>query len=180
MNRKIIASLSSFTLIMSFAALSVAVFADENADKPTDEQIENIQSNCNSIKDSLKRVQKIDSKTRVTLGTTYQSILKKYITPLNNRFVNNNNLNQDLMNLQIDIANDYENFRSSFIDYSKQMEELIAIDCKENPNEFYSKLAKTRASRKNLNDYALKVNSNITKHIDLVTKLKDSMEDNND
>ena len=47
------------------------------------EQENAIVDHCESIKDSLKTVQKNDSRTRVYLGGYYEMILSKFIMPLN-------------------------------------------------------------------------------------------------
>ena len=56
----------------------------------SDMQKNTIFSQCEKIKDNLKNVQKADAKARVYLGSYYEAILIKFITPLNVRLVENN------------------------------------------------------------------------------------------
>ena len=91
----------SFLIITFF---SVAFFqittshADSNA--PSNEQIENIKTNCSSIKHSLKQVQNSDRNTRVAIGYSYQTILADFMTPLNVRLIKNNLIRPELSEIQ--------------------------------------------------------------------------------
>ena len=50
----------------------------------------NISAGCASIQVRLRNLQKNDSKTRVLLGTNYQTLLTNYLSPLNVRLIKNN------------------------------------------------------------------------------------------
>lgn len=165
----------SVATISIFSLSSLAFAEEEKKDEPTDEQLSNIQENCPSIKESLRKVQRLDSKTRTTLGATYQSILTRYITPLNVRLVKNNQTDQNLSDLQTEFVNERENFNHDFISYSQKMESLISIDCKNSPKDFYEKLTETREARKKLNDSAKAVNSIIFEQSKSVESLRDSI-----
>ena len=131
-----------------------------------------ISQNCNSIKTSLSSLQKSDSKTRVLLGTSYQTILTNFLTPLNVRLVKNNNTDATLSSIQTNLASERDTFQDQFIKYSQFLEDLISTDCKNNPDEFYEKLDATRALRKTLNKTVSRINKLITKHLTIVTELK--------
>lgn len=106
-----------------------------------------IVNHCESIINSLKTVQRNDSRARVYLGRYYENILNKFITPLNVRLVENNLSNADLISNQNDFAKTRTNFMIDYVEYQKDLEDLVATNCKESPEVFYEKLVKTREKR---------------------------------
>lgn len=107
-----------------------------------------ISQHCSTIHQSLAQLQKVDSKIRINLGTTYETIATKFITPLNLRLVKNNR--PTLSTIQSDFMSGQATFRSAYTNYMRSMEELISIDCKTNPDQFYNKLTDVRAKREDL------------------------------
>lgn len=139
----------------------------------SNEQKGAISQNCNSIKTSLKSLQKTDSRTRVLLGTSYQTILTNFLTPLNLRLVKDNQPNTTLSTIQTNLASERNVFQEQFIKYSQQLEELISIDCQNHPEDFYTKLQATRKERTQLNRSAIHINSLVDKHLATVNALKE-------
>lgn len=109
-----------------------------------------ISQNCSTIRQSLEQLQKVDSKIRISLGTTYETIATKFITPLNLRLVRNNL--PTLSTIQSDFTLGQAAFRSSYTDYMRAMEELMAIDCRTEPDHFYDTLVKVRKQREALRE----------------------------
>lgn len=144
----------------------------------SDEQKGSISQNCNAIKTSLQSLQKSDSKTRVLLGTSYQTILTNFLAPLNIRLIKANLSDATLSTAQANIASEWTTFQDQFIKYSQSLEALIATDCKNQPEDFYNKLDSTRSLRKALNKISIKINKLITSSIDTVTTLRNSLEPN--
>ena len=107
-----------------------------------------ISQNCSTIQKTLSQLQKVDSRTRTYLGTTYETIANQFIIPLNLRLVKNNR--PILGNIQADFISEQANFRTRYTDYMRDLEELIVTDCKNRPEEFYQKLVDTRAQREEL------------------------------
>ena len=138
----------------------------------SDEQKTAISDNCPSIKQSLRSLQKADSRTRVYLGSIYQITLTDYITPLNLRLVKNNQPSADLTSIQADFTSARDDSAKKFITYSQSLEELILIDCSKNPEDFYDKLQDVRKKRTELSDSAAKVSKILNTHVDAVTKMK--------
>ena len=134
-----------------------------------------ISQNCNAIKTSLSSLQKTDSKTRVLLGTSYQAVLANFLTPLNIRLVKANRSDANLSTTQANIASEWSTFQEQFIKYSQSLESLIAIDCKNNPDDFYTSLEQTRSYRKSLDKTAIKINKLINSSVNTVTSLRDSL-----
>ena len=159
-------------LVLALLATSVASVSPVFATSLSEEQRGAISQNCNSIKTSLSSLQKSDSKVRVLLGTSYQTILSNFLTPLNIRLVKNNATDATLSSIQTNLASERNTFQEQFIRYSKSLENLIAIDCKNNPDEFYKNLDETRTLRSALNKTAVRIHKLIDKHLSIVRELK--------
>lgn len=156
-------------------ALMMLVILAPQASALTPEQEGAISQNCASINQSLKALQKTDARTRVYLGSVYQSVLTDFITPLNLRLVRNNVPNTDLVDDQSDFTKARNNFSHDFIAYSQSLEELIAADCQNHPSEFYDKLESTREKRRVVAEDVAKIQQLITEHTEQVIKLKESI-----
>ncbi|MBR3220338.1 hypothetical protein IKF76_00520 [Candidatus Saccharibacteria bacterium] len=134
-----------------------------------------ISQNCAHLKQSLKSLQKADSRTRVHLGTTYQNILTNYITPLNLRLVRNDQPNTELTRLQTEFSTAREGFAQKFIRYSQSLEALIATDCKSQPDLFYTRLESTRALRHTVSASVARLDQLLSEHITAVTNFKEQL-----
>lgn len=104
-----------------------------------------ISQNCSTIQQALSQLQKVDSRTRTYLGTTYETIANRFITPLNLRLVKNNR--PTLSDIQTEFTLGQSRFREAYTDYMRELEALIVADCKHHPDEFYQKLTITREKR---------------------------------
>ena len=158
--------------LVGFSSLS-PVFAETNIDS---EKLENIEMDCQSIKQTLKRVQNIDKNTRISIGRSYQTILTNFITPLNVRIVKNNSSNAELTNIQSRFVEARETFNRNYIAYSQEFENLLGIDCKNEPRAFYDQLEKTREKRAEVAASTKKVREIINEHKAEVEKLKNTFE----
>lgn len=114
-----------------------------------------IRQNCSTIQQNLGQLQKIDSRTRTYLGTTYETLANRFITPLNLRLVKNNR--PTLSGLQAEFSTEQANFRSAYTDYMRELESLITTDCRQDPDGFYDKLEITRARRADLRSITMKL-----------------------
>ncbi|MBQ6130469.1 hypothetical protein IJI72_02145 [Candidatus Saccharibacteria bacterium] len=139
--------------------------------------ISSISENCGSIRNSLKAVQRSDSRARTYFGAIYETVSSKYLTPLNLRLVKNNLSSVDLINLQSSLADSRTAFSTDFIAYSKSLEELITIDCRLEPETFYEKLQTTRQLRAAVAEDMQKLNSSLSSSVKIVEKLKSSLGD---
>ena len=148
----------------------VAVVPAALAISETEEKV--ISASCSSIKDILKTVQKNDAKARVYFGSYYETILTKFITPLNVRLIENNLSSAKLVENQNKFAEGKTIFSSDFIKYQQSLEELVLIDCKSEPARFYEKLVLVRDRRKIMEQDVLKMRSLLSEHVKLVNNLK--------
>lgn len=128
--------------------------------------------NCETVRNSLKMLQKTDARARVNLGARYETILTKYITPLNIRLVENNLSNAELVENQNNFVETRRVFSSDFIKYQRGLEELVGMNCKEDPDLFYNKLVVVRQKRKIMEQDVLKMREIIAQHVKLVNALK--------
>ena len=141
----------------------------------TKEQAGAISQSCDSIKQSLKTLQKTDSKTRAFLGSTYENLISNFISPLNLRLTKNNLPSATLSDLHSSIGEQRQQFVQDFTSYSRDLETLIAMDCKNNPEEFYTQLEKTRKSRAALEQTIDALRMLFTKHVNGVNSLKGNL-----
>lgn len=137
------------------AVLLMTVILSTPADALTEYQSKAISQNCSTMQKSLSQLQKVDSRTRSYLGTTYETIANRFIIPLNLRLVKNNR--PVLSNIQADFIAEQNNFRTKYTDYMRELEALIVTDCKNQPEEFYRKLTETRIRREELRQSTVKL-----------------------
>lgn len=132
-----------------------------------------ISEGCEKIRESLKTVQHQDSRTRVYLGRYYETVISKYITPLNVRLVENNLFDGGLMDNQDSFSKTRNNFIIDFIEYQKGLEDLVATDCKSEPEGFYNKLVKVREQRKLVEKDTVLLKELMMTQLKLVNELKE-------
>lgn len=138
----------------------------------TDTQEKAIVDHCEEIRENLKNIQKLDARTRVYLGGYYETILTKFITPLNMRLVENTMSNPDLLDNQEQFSRTILVFRNDYTGYQQSLEDLVATNCKEAPGTFYEKLDIMRAKRKKVSRDTTKIREYITGQVNLVKKLE--------
>ena len=134
-----------------------------------------ISTNCDTIKQTIQQLTRADSKTRVYLGSAYENALTNFIVPLNLRLNKNNKPNATLTSVQSKFADKRQAFNATYTNYMKQVEDLLAINCKTSPEDFYEKLQAARASRATLQQTTLELNSLLHDHIEGVKKLRSEL-----
>lgn len=159
--------------IAGAVAVTVAMAAPVGALTATQEGA--ISQNCSTIRKSLKTLQRADSKTRVYLGTTYETLLNNFIMPLNLRLTRDNRPNLTLTNLQTDYVEERTDFAQNFIKYSQNLEELINVDCVNDPTGFYKKLETTRKLRSEVEKSVTKMKKLIGMQFATVKTLKENL-----
>lgn len=161
-------------LILWVACSAVVVLAFATpAEGLTDEQTAAISQNCSAMQQSLRQLQKVDSRTRVYLGTTYESILNKFIIPLNLRLVKNNLPTN--VQLQADFIAEQNQFKLAYTDYMRELEGLIATECRSRPGEFYDKLEIVRKRRATLKTSVDRLSDLANDQYQSVLELRDSL-----
>lgn len=138
----------------------------------SDEQSNAIVQNCNQIKQSLTKLQHADSRTRTYLGSAYEAISGRFITPLNLRLIRNNIPSAELFRIQNEFAAAQADFRNKYVDYMRELESLIAFDCKTHPEDFYNLLTSVRNKREELRSATKKISDLADQQYKAVAELR--------
>lgn len=162
-------------IVVGFVALVVSFATVLPARAISDEQKAIIKDHCGVIREDLKKVQRSDSRTRVYLGGYYESVLTRFITPLNVRLVEGNLSNASFVENQNRFATAKTTFANDFVSYQKGLEELIAFDCKAEPEKFYNKLVEVRKKRKTVEQDVTKIKGLMSEHVKLVNGLMEKL-----
>ena len=161
------------------AVNSPAVTAEQQtpADKTSDEsaRLEAISENCANIKLALTQLQHADSRTRTYLGTSYETISSRFITPLNLRLERDNRSSGKLLSIQSEFITAQSDFRLAYTEYMRNLESLTAIDCSLEPKTFYQQLETTRTKRSALQTIVQKLNTLAEKQYQAVADLEKSL-----
>ena len=154
--------------------LKEPVFAEES--KLSDEQRGAISQSCNTIKQTLKTVQKADSRTRAFLGAKYETFISDYVSPMNIRLTKEGRPNATITSLYSNVLGMRQDFVAQFTSYSQELEELININCQEKPEEFYQKLKETRQKRMALKATVKSIRTNLVNHYTAVKKVEEGLD----
>ena len=174
----------SFGLKFAFAATILAaasvifthgLSAQVSAAELSEDQTSAISQSCQTIKQNLKTLQKTDSRTRSYLGSIYQTFLSNYITPLNLSLIKHNRPSTDITGLYSDFLSVRTEFANKFTSYSQSFEELLNIDCKNDPINFYDKLEEVRKKRSSLNSSVKSLRTLLGNFYIATSKLKEDV-----
>lgn len=171
------ASIKRISLIavsLVFLANSFVFLLDAHA-AIDDAQKNAIIENCGHIKQSLTKLQYADSRTRTYLGSSYEAIVGRFITPLNLRLVKNNRASSELFQIQNDFVAAQTNFRNHYVDYMRELEGVIATDCAVHPEDFYAKLTKARERRESLRQITKQLSELTDKQYTAVQKIAEEL-----
>lgn len=164
-----------FLALTVFASTSVGLIVHAEGEI-SDEQKNIIIDHCDTIKDSIRAVQKVDSRTRVYLGRYFETILSNFMIPLNLRLVENSISDTKLLENQTNFAARRDKFSNNFIVYQQALEEVLNTDCKNEPVRFYEKLTVAREKRNTVNRDVNRLKTMTDEQIKLVEGLKDGLE----
>lgn len=106
-----------------------------------------IMSRCQSVKTSIKQMQKRDAQTRVNLGRNYEYVLSKLMTSMNSRLAANNKYAGDLLSIAASFSENLGYFKKNYVIYDQRITKILNIDCVSRPQEFYEELEKARRDR---------------------------------
>jgi hypothetical protein len=166
---------------MRKTALVIAIVLVATAVNPvsaktlSEEQKGLISTNCSSVKLQLKRVQKDDARNRVHLGAQYESIATNLMMNLNLRLVKNGMANAETAEQQTTFVSERNRFKNDYIGYSQELEKLINIDCKAEPQKFYDQLEITRAKRNDIDSSVKRMNEILNRHRESVKGIREGL-----
>ena len=159
-------------IILAFLATSFSSFLATPTFALSDDQRGAISQNCGTIKQSLKRLQRVDSRTRVYLGTSYETILSSFLNPLVARLDKNSLSDHGLRAIASEFNFTRNDFASTFTNYQKTLEKLVSYDCQSDPDGFYTLLESARSERANLNQTTIQLRALISQQTTTVKNLK--------
>lgn len=163
-----------FALISALVLAATAV-NPVSAETISEEKEGLITSNCASIKIQLDKVQKEGAKSRQHLGSQYETISMNLMMNLNLRLVKNNEANADIARQQTTFMSERDRFKNDFIGYSQELESLISIDCRAEPQKFYNKLQNVRAKREDIQKSMNRLRDILNEHRESLEKLKEEL-----
>lgn len=146
---------------------------NESVDEAT--RLAAVAANCADIKNTLTQLQRADSRTRIYLGTSYETISGRFITPLNLRLERNNQPSAPLLAIQSEFLTALADFRLTYTDYMRDLEALISIGCSNQPKDFYSHLETTRTKRAALQSVTQKLNTLAGEQYQAVVELEEEL-----
>ncbi len=153
---------------------SPSVAATEHRELSEDE-IGAVSQNCSSIKVRLQRVQKDDARNRVFLGSQYEMIASKLMLNLNLRLVKNGMASATLADQQTTFTSERDRFKDDFIGYSQEFENLLNINCKNEPEKFYRQLEVVREKRADVDASMQRLKSVVSLHYESVLDLRNNL-----
>ena len=145
------------------------------AEDISEEKEGSISMGCLSIKETLKKLQKQDSRMRIYLGSKYEIVISNFMTNLNLRLIKNNIAAEEFTGLQTTFSSERERFKADFTGYSQSLESLIAIDCQSEAQRFYDQLIDVREKRADIQASYNRLNDVLGWHKQAVTGLKEDL-----
>lgn len=174
MQKRINYSLLLAAVIVVFSSSTTnAIELDEN-------RIGAISQNCSIIRERLRRIESAGAKSRVYLGTQYESIYSGLMSNFSLRLMRNGIANQDIANQQVAFGSAREKFRNDFISYSQELKTLISMDCRNEPEKFYQQLERTRTKRAEITNSINHLNDIIAEHRRSILDIRNGLIRSND
>lgn len=136
-----------------------------------------ISDHCDAIREDLKNVQRADARARVYIGGRYETILNKYVTPLNVWLVEQSLSKSNLIESQNQLSETKTKFANDYVDYQQGLEQLVAMDCKTQAPAFYDKLVRVRQKRKKVEQDVQKMSVLINDYKTRVAGLKETSDE---
>lgn len=138
-----------------------------------------ISQNCGSIQQSLRQLQVADSRTRVYLGSIYETILSDFMTPLATRVASNGlsleGYGADLVTQQSDFSVSRGSFSTSYIEYQRALEGLVNYNCQTDPDGFYERLETVREQRADLAALVAQIRTKLDTHKQTVRSFSEEL-----
>ena len=152
-------------LVRLFVAtgLVVAIFWGFNAASTqaqtvlSEKQLETIQTNCLTIKNSLDQLHASDALLRVNRGQLYESMNTRMMERFNARVSSNGFETRGLTAVTSSYSNTLTSFRSDYQAYERQLSLTLRIDCQEEPMAFYLSVLEARERRTRVYDDVLRL-----------------------
>ena len=161
-----------YTILLVFCLVGFAI----PVSGITKEQETAITDHCEAIRQDLKKVQRQDARARVYIGGRYETILSKFVMPMNVWLVEHNISRPDLIESQNTISDVKAKFSNDYVDYQQELEQLVTRDCKGDASVFYDSLVRVRQKRQRVERDMAKMTTALEEYKSKITKLKESLD----
>jgi len=121
-------------------------FADPADSALSQDNLTIISRTCVAAQGQLARVQINDKLVRINRGGSYSSLLK-LMNSFNSRAASNNYDVSSLVPLSSSLSDKYQQFVGDFTKYDNSMDNVVQMNCQNQPAVFYSALTQTRGLR---------------------------------
>lgn len=141
----------------------------------TEAQIGAIQRACDITQQNLERLRKADRVLRVNLGQRYSNIDQHLMTPFITRAGFSGLDTVDLNTTKVQFRKEINVFAASAMTYQNSLHDAQAIDCRQQPIEFYTAIETARTNRLAVYEQTRKLNQLIDRFRSEVDELKSSL-----
>lgn len=150
---------SATAMVMAFVVVSTVVVPLASAQAVlTDDQRQQIRSQCVSIKSGLTQLKVSDALLRVNRGQLYESISAKLMDVFNGRVSGNGLDSRGLLAVTSSYDTALRTFQEAYTTYERQLSSAIAIDCSRDPDAFHAAIATAREDRQAVNEATDRIN----------------------
>ncbi|RWZ79595.1 MAG: hypothetical protein EOT04_00920 [Candidatus Chaera renei] len=115
----------------------------------TEQKIATIRQNCVDAQSNLQRIQRSDVVARTNRGRSYEETLR-LMAAFNGRLAYNKINEPRLNEIATELQKSFTTFYGNYTDYENTLEQVIKINCSEQPVSFYQQLVQARDKRKQL------------------------------
>lgn len=154
-----------------FLAVAAAPLVSAEAHPLTDRHIEIIRQNCTQAQQTLQRLQRNEAATRVNRGRDYEATIR-LMASFNSRVALNKIDAPNLSALTSQVGDKFDEFRSDYIAYDDQLENVLRLKCREQPVTFYDELTLVREARAKVAKDIQDIDTMLGQYGDAVVELK--------
>jgi hypothetical protein len=147
-----------FLIVASISILAVSVLVAVSTSAVseerilTDAQIEGIRGRCDQSKQEIERLRKADRLLRVNLGKQYEWIAKRLMAPLGSRIALNGLEGVELSATVVEYNRALAGFRENYLQYDRSIDDILGMNCNEQPIEYYTAIERTRELRRDTHE----------------------------
>lgn len=116
------------------------------------EQIELMSRYCTEARGHLERLHYSDALLRVNLGQRYENISKRLMAPMNSRIALAGEDGVAMSETTVDFNEELAEFRSNYQSYDTDVDDVMGINCREQPVQFYQEIQVARQKREQVNN----------------------------
>lgn len=134
-------------VVATFVLIAIAMPVLAQAQPLTPEQNSNVQAGCHASQNSLRTLQRRDTVLRINRGRLYDLTLRQtgaFVARLDVHKIDA----PAIKAADAEMRAEFLRFKENYDKYADNLEQAIAIDCQQKPQEFYDLVAKAVDDRK--------------------------------